>query len=781
MGDAVRLRFWLCATLALLLLAFFGLRVAPDLRIEADILALLPVDERDAATESAQAAYAEAVSRRIIVLVGAPQFEIARRAAIAYAQPLKSGAGFVDVRAELDANARATPDFYLPYRHALLSSQHRRWLAQGDAQALRDEALSALYSPAALARPFALALDPLGLLSAFVTEPGSSFGGTRYSQGVLTTEAQGRHYVVVSAVLSEGAFSLGLLDTAAPALKGARSAAEQAGADDILESGVVFHATAAAARARSEIQTFGGISLVGVLLLLLLTFRSATPLLLSLLTIGLGMVAGLTACRLAFGTVHLITLVFGSSLIGIAIDYALHFFSDRFGDPDHWTPRGALQHAGPGILLGHLSTLLAFVALLAAPFPGLRQLALFSATGLAAACASVLCLYPRLLRPWPLRHQPLALRLARALLRTAPLSGRTRTLLLLVIAAIAVPGLMRLNFVDDIRALQSSPPALLKQEARLRERLGRVPDSRFVLVSGDSVESLLRHEEALRERLAPLLDDGALDGLLAISEALPSQQRQNKNHALLATQVYADDGVLPSVLNTIGWPSERIAEAQAAFAKPVPRLRPDTFLDSPVGAPLRLLWLGRHGGSWFSAVPLLGVSQPEILQAALNDAPNWRLVDKPREISDVLKRYRRITLSLIVAVYLLIAGLMALRYGARGSVSVMLPAVGGSLLAVSTLALFGLPLNLFNVLALLLVLGMGVDYAIFLREGRGGAPVLMAVILSTLTTLLSFGLLAFSATAFIQTIGITLALGIGYVFVLAVLLRRASGSMPART
>jgi predicted exporter len=102
--------------------------------------------------------------------------------------------------------------------------------------------------------------------------------------------------------------------------------------------------------------------------------------------------------------------------------------------------------------------------------------------------------------------------------------------------------------------------------------------------------------------------------------------------------------------------------------------------------------------------------------------------------------------------------------------------LGGAALTLATLGLTGVSANLFNVLALLLVLGMGVDYAVFMREGRHArATVIMAILLAGLMTLLSFGLLAGSATPFIRSLGLTVALGVSYTFVLALLASGGGG------
>ena len=82
----------------------------------------------------------------------------------------------------------------------------------------------------------------------------------------------------------------------------------------------------------------------------------------------------------------------------------------------------------------------------------------------------------------------------------------------------------------------------------------------------------------------------------------------------------------------------------------------------------------------------------------------------------------------------------------------------------------GVPFNLFTLLALWLVLGLGIDYGIFLRHGRDHrVTAILSVTLSACTTLIAFGLLAFSATPFIRSIGLTLLFAITLSWLFALL------------
>jgi predicted exporter len=474
-----------------------------------------------------------------------------------------------------------------------------------------------------------------------------------------------------------------------------------------------------------------------------------------------------------------VTLVFGSSLIGCSVDYAIFFFADRFRDPAAWEPARALPHVAAGIVLGYATTALSYLAMLLAPFPGLRQIALFSSVGLGVACGCVLFLMPRLARSWTVPTDAPVLSLIRGLSALPRLSGRRSMLVAVLLAAVTAGGLWHLHFQDDVRALQSSPPELLMQEVRMRELLGQSPDRRFFLVRGDDTEQVLQREETLRQHLAPLLADGRLGNLLAVSSALPSLRTQQADHALLAQKVYAPGGLLPRLLRELGYDEGAIAKQLADFAAQQQPLLPEAFFASPAARAYQPLWLGRVGDAQASAVTLFDVRDDAALAQAAAGLPGVQLIDKLADISEVLQRYRRIALWLTAGAYLLIGLLMWERYGLAGAAGTLLPAVGGGLLGLALLAWAGVPVNLFHVLALLLVLGMASDYTIFLRESRGPqGPVLLAVVLAMLTATLSFGLLAFSSTPFIRSIGEVQALGLGLAVAMALAWRPAPPAVP---
>ncbi|MGH8447099.1 MAG: MMPL family transporter, partial [Solimonas sp.] len=329
----------------------------------------------------------------------------------------------------------------------------------------------------------------------------------------------------------------------------------------------------------------------------------------------------------------------------------------------------------------------------------------------------------------------------------------------------------RLHFVDDVRALQSSPQPLLDEERIVRERLGGGLDTRFFVVEGRDVEALLQNEEKLRARLDALVARDALAGYSAVSRLVPSQARQADDAALLAREVYADGSALARLYAALGFAPETFGRAQATFAAAREgRVAPDALLATPAGAAYRPLWLGATARGYASVVALSGVRDAGALNGAAAGLPGTHLIDRVADISTVLGHYRRLALLGLAGSLTVIGLVLMTRYGVAGGLRHLIAPFGGGLLTLATLGAFDVPANLFTVLALLLVLGLGVDYSVFLREGEASRPTtLLAITVAGLVTLLAFGLLAGSATPFIRSLGLAVLLGVAYTWLLAVL------------
>ena len=480
------------------------------------------------------------------------------------------------------------------------------------------------------------------------------------------------------------------------------------------------------------------------------------------LSLLVGCAVGLSVTALLFERVHLLTLVFGASLVGVAEDYGIHWFASRQGHPqqDRWR---LLRHLLPGLWLALLTSAAAYLVLGLAPFPGLRQMAVFSVAGLAGAFLSAILWFP-----WLDARPPRDSRFARALgasLRFWPCfrPGAGWAWAGVLALVFILSGLLRLEVRDDLRSLQSSPESLIAEQIEAGRVLGLTSPAQFFLVRGVDAQQVLEREELLVERLAALRQQEQIGGWRAITDWLPSQRRQQADAQLSARQ---EGQVLEQLGQLLDETLSRPAFASAPLAL-------QDWLAAPVSLPARALWLGELGEGMASVVmlddPARGGSlQP--LHAAAMDIEGARFVDRAADYSQLLGHYRGLMSWLLLAGVVAVHLLLMWRFGAAAW-RVMLPTLLAALLTLALLGWMGEPLQLFNVLALILLLGMGIDYGIFLMEHRGDDSAWLAVCVGAASTWLSFGLLSLSATPALHAFGLTLLFGIGLVWLLSPLFR----------
>ncbi|MGF1754610.1 hypothetical protein L4C33_13545, partial [Vibrio makurazakiensis] len=172
-----------------------------------------------------------------------------------------------------------------------------------------------------------------------------------------------------------------------------------------------------------------------------------------------------------------------------------------------------------------------------------------------------------------------------------------------------------------------------------------------------------------------------------------------------------------------------------------------------------------------SVIMLKSIEQPlefnKWLQSDTASQLGVTYLNKAEEISDLFKEYRTNIGELLCIALVAIFVVLAIRYGWKHSVKMILPSLIAGIAALAVTTLLGSSLNLFNLLGLILILGIGIDYTLFFSEQKQSHSTLLAITLSALTTLLSFGLLALSQTHAIHSFGLTVLTGIFVAWLLA--------------
>ncbi len=752
-----------------------GVRLARGVSLETGLLSLMPAADRDPVLEQLALASSSQAGRTMLLVVKHGDESEAVAGARSLAAALASSRAFTHVVPGLDDNlGRAMYSLYFPHRYHLLGEGTRTLLASREgAEALVARTADHLYGPESSAASRFLEEDPLLLFLAWAQGLDPAGGRLRIRDGVPVATVEREAAALVTAVMAGDPFDEATQVDVLAVVQAARAslASDHPGVS-VAFTGLVRFAAAAREDIAREISIIGLGSLAGILALVLLVFRSPRTLLVGVLPGLVGLLCALAVSLWIFPAMHALMLVVGASLIGVCIDYAFHFMAAHRVPSGSWDGEFGLRAVRPGITLGALTSMMAYAALAFTPFPGLRQMALFSSVGLAGAWATVVCWFPLLLdAPSRRTSAPRLHRLAGRILDgwASPSARRWLRPVGIALALAALVGLTRTRFDDDVRRLQRAPASLLVEDAQLRELAGGVDHSRFVLVEAASVEVMLQRQEEVASRLKGLVDQGRLGAYRSLAAVLPSKQRQRSEHASIVSALRDPVSNWAAHLAELGFPEAAIGELERDVeASGDTLLTPEAWLASPASVLHRSLWLGATDRGAASLVQLESVSSLAEVRSVLADLDGVAAIDRVADVSDLFSRYRWWALVFVSGAYLAILLLLAVRYGLRGAAVVMVPPVLTAALTLGGIGAVAGPLNVMHCLALLLVLGLGVDYAIFVAEdGADRTTTYFALILSALTTMLSFGLLALSPTPAVRAIGLVTLAGTSLALLLA--------------
>ena len=747
--------------LLLAVLAVAGWQWRQGAPLSANLMALVPGDAPDALQLRAEQRMQEPLNREMLVLVGSADRQQAINMAQQLGEQWQASGLFEQVQWNLQADLPALREQLLRGRLAMLSAADREQLI-AHPDAFIEQRVQALFDPFTGFSLVPSQDDWLGLTGRIQnSQPQRGAVQLDIGSGALMAHADGKQWVLLRARTQGNAFDLTLPMQVAALLEQSRAQAATQQVELLAASGLLY-AASGQQQASREITWVGGGATVGIVLLLLLAFRR-WRVLLAFVPVLVGMLFGAVACVAFFGSMHVMTLVLGSSLIGVAVDYPLHYLSKSWSLKP-WRSWPALRLTLPGLSLSLATSCIGYLALAFTPFPALTQIAIFSAAGLVGAYLSAVCLLPALLngvvlRPaqWPLNVAQCLLNARQALLKKVP----TPALLALLLMFCAA-GLWQLNSKNDIRQWVSAPPQLMTQAQAIARITGYQPTSQFFLVRADSEQQLLERQAALSERLDALIGKGTLQGYLALNQLVSPPREQQRLRAALSAlprhwQPLLALGVpLPALQN-------ELAQLQA-----LPEQRIDAALNGPLAEPWRLLWLGRDADGVAAMVNLQGLNDASLLREQARDLPGVELVDRLGDLNTVFAATQISAAELKLLSCALIVLLLIAPFGLGGAVRIVALPLLAALCSLASLGWLGQPLTLFSLFGLLLVTAISVDYAILMREHIGGAAVsLLGTLLAALTTWLSFGLLAVSSTPAVSNFGLSVSLGLAFSFILA--------------
>lgn len=765
------------ALLWLVALAALGLLVASRVQLSGDLRKFMP-EPRTPAQKLLIDELGEGPGSRLLLValsgesqqVLAAQSQALRERLLA----VRSGAGtpFKLVANGADAGLDAVPPHLRPYRYLLSPTLHTQHLDATFLRSQLDARLQDLGSPAAAMIEPLLPSDPT-LETLKLAEAWQPANAPQRLHGVWFDRA-GREALLAIETHAAG-FDPEGQRAALDAIHDAFATVRGDTRTQLTLSGPGAFSVDIGTRTAHEASLIGTLDSIVFVLLLWIAYRSWKAPLLGGLPLASAGLVGLGAVAMLFDGVHGITVAFGFTLIGVVQDYPIHLFSHQRAGVSPWASARALW---PTLGTGVASTCIAYATFLVSGVDGLQQLAVFTVVGLATAALATRFLLPALIDPSP-RDAADSAWLARcwSALARWPRMGVASSLLLAAVAIAVIAFAPGAFWQNDLARLTPVPPAALARDAQLRTELG-APDVRYVIaLQAPDAEAALRASERMLPGLRGLRDDGAIAGYDLAARYLPSAATQRARQSRLPADE-ALRGQLREAMQGGPFNDDAFDEfvRDVATARAATPLAPRDLAGTPLAASIEGLLLQRDGHVT-ALVALSGLRDPAAV-ADIVRPHGAQLLDLKQASESLVAEYRqRVLWALALAAVLLAAAVWIALRSPRRVLRVLAPMALTTVLILAVLRGLGVELNLFHLVSLILAAGLGLDYALFFdHAGDDRAEqlrTLHAVIVCSLTTLLVFALLAVSSIPVLRAIGGTVALGVAFNFVLALLIVRA--------
>jgi len=732
---------------------------ARHVAVTSDLTAFLPAASGRLERLLVEQLRAGVASRTMLIAIeGGASLELARFSR-ELARALASDPRFdyvINGSAEFTQGAR---ELGLRYRYLLSpTSSAERFSEQSLARALREN-LERLATLEGAAFKATLARDPTGELRSLVEAAGQGAPASRHG---VWFSGDGARALLLAQTAASGMDAVRQQE-AADALAGAFRATGAGPEYRVLVSGPGVFAARTRAAIEHDSRWLTGLAGALVLLTLVVVYRSPGPVALSALPVLTGLVVGVAAVGVLFGTVHGITLAFGATLIGEAVDYPSYVFTQRKSGE---SVLEVLARVWPTLRLAVLTTVFGSLALLLSSLQGLSQLGVLSMVGVFAAGLVTRWVLPALA---PGRGAPPPRVLPFSLVRAGLAMRRAAWIAWVVLAAALAFIVARHDRIwdDDVAHLSPLPEAARELHRQLNADL-RAPDVGYLLIAtAASREAVLEKSEQTALALRSWAGEGVLEGFDLAARYLPSAKTQALRRAALpeARDLHRS---LERALRGLPYRADAFApfERDVEAARRGPLLTIEDLRGTGLDLKVQSL-LATRDGEWHALIPLRGVRDAGRLRSLAERLPEGArasFLDIKAESDRLIVGYRSQTLALAGLGALAIALLLyvGLR-GARKALQVMLPVYAAIAMTVACLMLFGIALSLFHLVSLLLVLGIGLNYSLFFSRAEPGTDseqgTSLALSVCFLTTFAAFGCLATSRIPVLSAIGLTVTLG----------------------
>ena len=734
---------------ALLLLCLIAaISIGQSINIDTDLADVSPKSNNPALTEHATTRLSASIEKRITLLISGVDEDDVFDAQDELNNKLAK-INSITLQTSPDELSEKIIDELKPYRFSLLNEKQRSALLEKTTQQIAQESKAALYDLSSSARVFDFNIDPLGWHSDTLI--------SLFDFSLETEEQEDNFYAVVPITINKGALNIKTQAVLSKQLDDVINQLKNDYSIQVDRSGIFFFATHAAKSSKQDISFISTFSSIGIVLLILLVFRSFRALMLPVISIAIGVGFAFVCTHLIYGGVHILTIVFGASLIGIVVDYSLHYFYHNASNHQE-KQTGSLYKA---LTFSLMTSLIGYTALSFSSLDALQKVATFSCLGLFMAWLSVICLGNLGLKKPLTNYRTFFTSVVEALIKVVDkLPTKIWVVFsLFIILFASIIFLQYSPFNDSPKVFFTAPEALLQSEQRVASVANDYEPGRYIIISGETQNNVYQRHAYLFS-IIKQTDDLNEAQFTSLLNWVPDKATQKADYQLQA-KLYKDSDVSLSAANllrqSLGQDSSQNTEKN--YARASNKYLSPQHITQLLNESLPPVWFNNKQGFVNFVLIKKGVNA-DSLTPLLNNIDGIEYVNALEKTQSALKKQRQSATSLLFLAYLLVGLLIFIYYRSLPALSLLIvPACSTAMIFIAS-TLINFDLNLFHVMALFLVLGFGMDYTIFSKEMNHHQDVtLEAILLSACTSLLSFGLLSLSSIPVVASFGITLLIG----------------------
>lgn len=751
--------------------------------IDSDLFNLVPKSISMASVKKADEKMMSVTSQNVFVLVANEDFSEAKHVAESVYGELKDSNNFDSISLYNDVSAMSEiTDFLYEYRSYLIDEKTADKILASDKGALdfAMEALSKAYGGFTMLPLDSIDSDPFLLteyhLQNYLGAVQNAGTAMSVKDGVLASKYEGKWYVMIRGILSRAGAKLASKNNAITEIYSVcNSITAEADGTTFVFSGTPFHSHESSTSASREISIIATVSMLAVIILLIFIFRSVKPLAFSvasiLISIGIAILATLTV----FHKMHVITLVFGTSLIGSCIDYSLHFFTHWAGNNEVKSSVEIRNHIFSSLLMAIVSTGICFAILLFAPFSILKQMSLFCLTGLVSSFLTTVAVYPYIKLPAERGNVRFTKSFAKIVSKLErKWVGRTVIIILFVFSILSIAVFHKnVKIKNNLLTLYDMKGQLLQNEITASQVIQYTPGGWYI-ISGETEEEVLLNEEKLRREFEELT--GGEIGYVSTSSFVPSKAVQEKSRRAYKKLLQ----FAPEQFKALGFDDLENFDALMALvadceesenkyvsfeAGNVPQ-----FIESAISS----AWLGKVDGKYFTVMLPTKVTDYKNYRTLASSDENIYFISKSQDISVDLDNLTKMIFKFFIVAYILMFIMLRFFYSMKQSLKIISVPLLIIMVVVSVFAVSKIDMEFFSVTGLILVFGLGLDYIIYMMENEKKVAeserseciettaVLepFATMVSFVTTIISFGALALSSFKPVHLIGLSIFIGL---------------------